>query len=111
MLLPWVVGARVAKELIFTGDDRVPAEQALRIGLVNRVVARETLDEETLALAEEIAKNEPFVVRAMKASINRAWELAGMPERSMRTSSSTSRSRPRTCPPATSSAGSRRRRG
>jgi enoyl-CoA hydratase len=80
MLLPWVVGARVAKELIFTGDDRVPAEQALRIGLVNRVVPRETLDEETLALAEEIAKNEPFVVRAMKASINRAWELAGLPE-------------------------------
>jgi enoyl-CoA hydratase len=80
MLLPWVVGARVAKELIFTGDDRVPAEQALRIGLVNRVVARERLDEETLALAEEVAKNEPFVVRAMKASINRAWELAGMPE-------------------------------
>jgi enoyl-CoA hydratase/carnithine racemase len=80
MLLPWVVGARVAKELIFTGDDRVPAEQALRIGLVNRVVAREMLEQETLALAEEIAKNEPFVVRAMKASINRAWELAGLPE-------------------------------
>ena len=80
MLLPWVVGARVAKELIFTGDDRVPAEEALRIGLVNRVVPREMLDQETLALAEEIAKNEPFVVRAMKASINRAWELAGMPE-------------------------------
>jgi enoyl-CoA hydratase/carnithine racemase len=80
MLLPWVVGVRVAKELIFTGEDRVPAGEALRIGLVNRVVPRETLDAATLELAEEIAKNEPFVVRSMKASINRAWEVAGIAE-------------------------------
>jgi enoyl-CoA hydratase len=78
MFLPWVVGVRVAKELVLTGHDRVPADQALRIGLVNRVVPRETLDDLTLGLAEEIAKNEPLVVRSMKASINRAWEVAGM---------------------------------
>jgi enoyl-CoA hydratase len=58
----------------------VPADEALRIGLVNRVVPRETLDAATLELAEEIAKNEPFVVRSMKASINRAWEVAGIAE-------------------------------
>ena len=80
MILPWVVGVRVAKELVLTGDDRVPADQALRIGLVNRVVPRDMLDPATLALAEEIAKNEPFVVQQMKASINRAWEFAGMPQ-------------------------------
>ena len=80
MILPWVVGVRVAKELVLTGEDRVPADQALRVGLVNRVVPRDMLDSATLALAEEIAQNEPFVVRQMKASINRAWELAGMPE-------------------------------
>lgn len=80
MLLPWVVGVRVAKELIFTGEDRVPAGEALRIGLVNRVVPRETLDAATLELAEEIAKNEPFVIRSMKVSINRAWEVAGIAE-------------------------------
>jgi enoyl-CoA hydratase/carnithine racemase len=80
MLLPWVVGARKAKELLFTGHDRIPAEEALRIGLVNRVVPPAELDDATVALAEEIAKNEPFVVRATKRAINRVWELSGMRE-------------------------------
>lgn len=80
MLLPWVVGARKAKELLFTGEDRIPADEALRIGLVNRVVPRDRLDEATLALAEEIAKNEPFVVQAAKRAANRAWEAAGFRE-------------------------------
>jgi enoyl-CoA hydratase len=78
MFLPWVVGARAAKELILTGEDRIPAAEALRIGLVNRVVPRGELDDATLVLADEIAKNEPFVVRTMKASINRVWQLAGL---------------------------------
>jgi enoyl-CoA hydratase len=77
MFLPWVVGVRAAKELLFTGEDRVPADEALRIGLVNRVVPREELDEVTLSLAEEIAKNEPFVVQATKRAVNRAWDVAG----------------------------------
>ena len=77
MFLPWVVGARRAKELLFTGEDRIPAEEALRIGLVNRVVPRDRLDEATLALAHDIAKNEPFVVQATKRAVNRAWEVAG----------------------------------
>jgi enoyl-CoA hydratase len=78
MFLPWVVGVRAAKELILTGQDRVPAAEALRIGLVNRVVPRAELDEATMTLADEIAKNEPFVVRTMKASINRVWQNAGL---------------------------------
>jgi enoyl-CoA hydratase len=78
MLLPWVVGARVAKELLFTGDDRVPAAEALRIGLVNRVVARDELDDRTLGLAQDIAKNEPFVVQTTKRAVNRAWDVAGL---------------------------------
>jgi enoyl-CoA hydratase/carnithine racemase len=78
MFLPWIVGVRAAKELVFTGEDRLPAAEAHRIGLVNRVVRRDELDGATLALAEEIAKNEPFVVRTMKASINRVWLLSGL---------------------------------
>jgi enoyl-CoA hydratase len=78
MFLPWVVGVRAAKELVLTGEDRIPAAEALRIGLVNRVVPRDELDDATMALADEIATNEPFVVRTMKASINRVWQLAGL---------------------------------
>ena len=78
MFLPWIVGVRAAKELVFTGEDRIPVAEAHRIGLVNRVVARDGLDAATLALAEEIAKNEPFVVATMKASINRVWQLSGL---------------------------------
>jgi enoyl-CoA hydratase len=78
MFLPWIVGVRAAKELVFTGEDRIPAAEAHRIGLVNRLVPRDELDDATLALAEEIAKNEPFVVRTMKASINRVWQLSGL---------------------------------
>ncbi len=77
MFLPWVVGARTAKELLFTGEDRVSADEALRLGLVNRVVPREELDAATLQLAEEIAKNEPFVIQTTKRAVNRAWDVAG----------------------------------
>jgi enoyl-CoA hydratase len=77
MFLPWVIGARAAKELLFTGRDRVTAAEAHRLGLVNRVVPREGLDAAALELAEEIAKNEPFVVQATKRAVNRAWDVAG----------------------------------
>lgn len=77
MFLPWVVGVRRAKELLFTGEDRVSAQEALRIGMVNRVVASGDLDDATMALAEEIAKNEPFVVQTTKRAVNRAWDVAG----------------------------------
>jgi enoyl-CoA hydratase len=80
MFLPWVIGVRAAKELLFTGEDRVTAEEALRLGLVNRVVPRAELDEATLALAEEIAKNEPFVIRTTKRAVNRVWDVAGFRE-------------------------------
>jgi enoyl-CoA hydratase len=77
MFLPWIVGIRAAKELLFTGEDRISAEEAHRIGLVNRVVPRERLDDETMELAEEIAKNEPFVVQTTKRAVNRVWDVAG----------------------------------
>ena len=77
MFLPWVVGLRTAKELLFTGEDRIGAGEALRMGLVNRVVPRDELDDATLRLAEEIAMNEPFVVQATKRAVNRAWDVAG----------------------------------
>jgi len=48
------------------------------MGLVNRVVSAEQLDDATLELADEIAKNESFVVQTTKRSVNRVWELQGL---------------------------------
>jgi enoyl-CoA hydratase len=78
MLLPWVVGVRKAKELLFTGEDRIPADEALKMGLVNRVVPADRLEAETLALAEAIAKNEPFVVQHTKEAIHAVWDRQGI---------------------------------
>lgn len=80
MAMPWILGVRKAKELLFTGEDRIDAEEALRIGLVNRVVPRDDLDDVTLALAEEIAKNDPFAIAMEKKAINRVWEISGFRE-------------------------------
>ena len=77
MFLPWVVGVREAKRLLFTGEDRVSADEALRIGLVNSVVPADELDDATIALATDIAKNEPFVIQTTKRAVNRAWDVAG----------------------------------
>jgi enoyl-CoA hydratase len=80
MVMPWILGVRRSKELLFTGEDRISAEEALRIGLVNRVVERDRLDSATLDLANDIAKNDPFAISMEKQAINRVWALAGFRE-------------------------------
>jgi enoyl-CoA hydratase/carnithine racemase len=44
MILPWVVGPKIAKEIILLGQDRIPAARAREIGMVNRVVASDELE-------------------------------------------------------------------
>src|SRR5215472_5423660 len=51
MILPWLVGPKIAKEIILTGEDRISAAHAREIGMVNRVVAAQELDAAALALA------------------------------------------------------------
>jgi enoyl-CoA hydratase len=67
---------RQAKEFLWTGDE-VGATDALRLGLVNRVVPRDQLESETFALADRIAKMPSVTVRNVKRSINHAQDLAG----------------------------------
>ncbi len=64
-LLPRIVGHGAASEIMLTGN-LVTAEDAHRIGLVNRVVAGERLLEEALAFGAEITRNSPFGVRMTK---------------------------------------------
>ncbi|MBP7565078.1 MAG: enoyl-CoA hydratase [Burkholderiaceae bacterium] len=73
---PWVMSMRKAKELLFTGR-RLPAAEALEIGMINKVVPRAQLEDETLALAQTIAKAPPFGLRLVKRSLNRTWDAQG----------------------------------
>jgi enoyl-CoA hydratase len=75
--LPRLVGRGRALELILTGR-RVKADEAERIGLVNRVVPREQLLDEAVKLAQAILKNGPLAVAAVLESVTRGADL-GMP--------------------------------
>ena len=72
--LPRVVGVSRAKDLIFTARV-VEAAEALRIGLVDRLVALPDLEEAALELANQIAENSPEAVRASKEVIDAVLPL------------------------------------
>jgi enoyl-CoA hydratase len=74
---PWVMSTRKAKELLFTGR-RMPAQEAFEVGMVNKVVPRADLEAETLAMARQIANAEPFALKLVKRSLNRALDMQGM---------------------------------
>jgi len=74
-LVTAAVGAPAAKDLFYTAR-RIGADEAQRLGVVQRVVADNELEETTLALAYEIAQNAPLTIRAAKASIDAAMGLA-----------------------------------
>ncbi|MEX1124651.1 MAG: enoyl-CoA hydratase/isomerase family protein [Acidimicrobiia bacterium] len=76
-VMPWLIGARRAKELVLTGEDKVSASEAERIGLVNRVVPGERLEEETMLLADALAMVDPYAMQMTKRAINLTWEAAG----------------------------------
>ncbi len=64
-----LVGPSVAKDIMFSAR-RLKAEEALRIGLVNRVVDPEELEAVTVAYAETLAGNAPLSIKASKFFIN-----------------------------------------
>ena len=77
--LPRLVGSGKAKELIFTAA-RIDAEEAARIGLAERVVADEELEEVAGDLAREIAAQPPLAVRGAKRAVNTAMSGATVRE-------------------------------
>jgi len=71
--LPKIVGKRLAKELMFTGR-RMNAQEALNVGLVNRVVPMERLNDELSSISEKIAKAPALAIRLAKSCIDRNME-------------------------------------
>ena len=74
-LLPRFIGTGAAKYLIFSGE-MITAEEAYRIGLVERVCSSEALMEEVDELASKISSNGHFAVRACKRAINFGTQLS-----------------------------------
>jgi enoyl-CoA hydratase len=63
-----------AKELMFTGDS-IAAEEAVAIGLANRVVPREKLMEEALELAGKLASKSPLILKLLKRTLRHGVEM------------------------------------
>lgn len=73
---PYVLGLRKAKEFLFTGA-RLSAEEAFRIGMVNKVVPRSELEKTTEEMARSICQAPPFALKLIKRSLNRAADMQG----------------------------------
>jgi enoyl-CoA hydratase len=74
---PWVMGPRFAKEFLFLGE-RVGAERALALGMVNRVVPRGDLEREVLHIATRIAEMPRMGLALTKKAVNQAEDLMGL---------------------------------
>ena len=78
LLLPWITGPKHAKELLLTGNDRITAQRAFEMGLVNRVVPEGQHRAAALELAREVAANDAAAVQLTKLAINRSYEVMGL---------------------------------
>ncbi len=76
LVMPWLVGLKKARELLYTGD-MIDAEEALRIGMVNRVFPDAELEDQTFRYARRAAAISPEALKVTKAAINRGAEIAG----------------------------------
>ena len=80
MLLPWLTGPKLAKELLLTGRINIPSQRIYEMGLINQVVKESELDKAGLEMAETIASNDRLCVEITKRAINRTLEIGGMRE-------------------------------
>ena len=78
MILPWLIGAKKAKEIVLTGAENIGAAEAERLGLINRVVPADALRAEALETARRLTMIDPRLVTRTKAAINRGYDRMGM---------------------------------
>ena len=73
---PWELGMRRCKEFLFTSEP-ISAQEAYRVGMVNRVVPLDKLEEETMNLAKKIALQSASALKFAKMSVNYTQDLMG----------------------------------
>jgi len=72
--LPRLLGPAKAKEMLFFGDS-IEANEAFRIGLINKIVQPESLLEEAKKWAKELSKRPPLALRATKLCVNAGMQM------------------------------------
>ena len=72
----WELGPRKAKEILFTGRG-VTAEEAEKVGMVNKVVPLDDLEASAMELAAQIARMHPFALRQAKRAVNQTLDVQG----------------------------------
>jgi len=80
MILPWLTGPKQAKEMILTGNDRIPAQRALEMNLINQVAPEGEYLKVAMKLARGMASIDPVPMRLQKMAINRTYEIMGLNE-------------------------------
>src|SRR5258708_18979429 len=74
---PFAMAPRIAKEFLFLGE-RMSADRAFAVGMVNRVVPRDRLREETTRIATRIAQMPRFALALTKKAVNQAEDRMGL---------------------------------
>ncbi|MFE7423472.1 enoyl-CoA hydratase/isomerase family protein [Rhodococcus sp. NPDC057529] len=77
LLMPFILGQKKTNELLFTGD-KIDAEEALSLGLINKIVPLDELDSAARELAMRIAPTPLPILRLTKQALNRAYEAKGL---------------------------------
>ena len=72
--LPRLIGIRKAMELLLTGDN-ITAKEAEALGLINKAVPADELEEATMEMARKIADHSPMASKAIKALVNRGMQV------------------------------------
>jgi len=76
IVMPWIVGFKRARELLYTGD-MIDAEAALQMGMINRILPADQLQDKTLRYAKRLAEIGKESLEQAKLAINRGADAMG----------------------------------
>ena len=73
--IPKIIGEKKAKELLLTGS-MISAEEAMKLGIINKIVKPDELDKAAEEIALKIVKNAPLALAAVKRLVNKSFEVS-----------------------------------